>query len=134
MKKSDEEILVELKRLTEGLLFMSESDYPFEFVYWKGLREVTPQFLLGLSGQAEDAPVETLSLDEFFGIAVSEESWRAEPGRAEAQRYRALLELLKESLDELKVYKVGRIRMPVYIVGRTGTGNWLGVSTLVVET
>jgi hypothetical protein len=134
MKKSDEEILVELKRLTEGLLFMSESDYPFEIVYWKGLTEVTPQFLLGLSGQAEDAPVETLSPDEFFGVAMSEESWRAERARAEAQRYRALLELLKESLDELKVYKIGSIRMAVYIVGRTGTGNWLGLSTVVVET
>lgn len=134
MKKSDEEILAELKRLTEGLLFMSESEYPFEIVYWKGLREVTPKFLLGLSGQAEDAPVETVSPDEFFSVAMSEESWRAAEGRAEAERYRALVELLKESLDELKVYKVGRIRMPVYIAGRTGTQNWLGVSTVVVET
>ncbi|HEX8136385.1 MAG TPA: nuclease A inhibitor family protein [Pyrinomonadaceae bacterium] len=134
MQKSDEEILVELKRLTEGLLFTSESDYPFETVYWKGLPEVTPQFLLGLSGQVEDAAVEIVSPDEFFGVAMSEESWRAARGRAEAGRYRALLELLKESLDELKVYKVGRIRMPVYIVGRTGTGNWLGISTVVVET
>jgi Nuclease A inhibitor-like protein len=134
MKKSDEDILVELKRQTEGLLFMSESDYPFETVYWKGLPEVSKQFLLGLTGQAADAPVEILSPDDFFRVAMSEESWRAEEGRAEAKSYRALVELLTKSLDDVKVYRVGRISMPVYIVGRNWTGNWLGVSTVVVET
>ena len=134
MKKSDAEIIAELKQLTEGLLFMSESDYPFETVYWTGASEITRQFLLDQSGQAEDAPVEILSLDDFLRVAMSEESWRSTEGRAEAKRYRALAECLKESLDELKVYKIGRIRTPVYILGRNWTGNWLGISTLTVET
>jgi hypothetical protein len=128
MMKSDKEIIEELRQLTEGLLWMSESDYPFETIYWEGLPEINAQILRSLSGQAEDAPVEIASVDEFFRVAVSEES------RQEAKRYRGLVQTLKDNLDELKVYRVGQINIPVYIVGRNKTGNWLGISSRVVET
>lgn len=115
--KSDEEIIEELKQQTKGLLFMSESDYPFETIYWKGLSEISAQYLRSLTGQAEDTPVEIVSVDEFFRNTMFD-----------------LVRTLKDSLDELKVYRVGKINIPVYIIGRSKTGNWLGVSTRVVET
>jgi Nuclease A inhibitor-like protein len=132
--KSDTEIIEELKQLTAGLLWMSESDYPFETVLWEGLPEISPQFLRSLSGEAEDAPVEIVSVDEFFRVAMSEESWRTEESRQEAKKYRRLVQTLKDNLDELKVYRVGKINIPVYIVGRDKLGNWLGISSRVVET
>jgi hypothetical protein len=132
--KSDKGIIEELKQLTEGLLFMSESDYPFETVCWEGLPEISAQFLRSLSGEAEDAPVEIVSVDEFFRVAMSEESWRRDESRQDAQRYRGLVQTLKDNLEELKVYRVGKINIPVYIVGRNKTGNWLGISSRVVET
>jgi nuclease A inhibitor-like protein len=132
--KSDEEIIEELKRLTDGLLFMSEADYPFEIVYREGQAGMSPEDLRELSGQPDGSPVEVKSVDDFFRVAVSEPAWKGETERAVAKRYQALLRLLKENLDELKVYRVGEINIPVYIVGRAKTGNWLGVSTRVVET
>src|SRR5919202_963411 len=109
--KSDAEVLAELERAAEGLLFMSESDYPFETVYWKELPEVTPQFLRGLTGHAADAPVRTVSVDDFLRVAMSEEEWRAPESRLEAKRYRELARILKENLDDLKVYRVGEINI-----------------------
>jgi hypothetical protein len=132
--KSDKEIIEELKQLTDGLLWMSESDYPFETFLWEGMPEISPRFLRGLSGQTEDAPVEIVSVDDFFRVALSEESWRAEESRQEARRYQRLVQTLKDNLEEPKVYRVGNINIPVYIVGRNRTGNWLGLSTRVVET
>jgi hypothetical protein len=132
--KNDEDVMEELKEMTEGLLFMSESDYPFEIVCWKGLTEITPQYLRGREGQAEDAPVERVSVDEFFRVAISEDNGRAEESRSAAKRYRELAELMREQLEELRVYRVGEINITVYIVGRAQTGHWLGVSTHVVET
>jgi hypothetical protein len=132
--KSDREITEELKRLTEGLFWMSESDYPFETVCWEGLPEISTQFLRSLSEQAEDAPVEIVSVENFFRVGISEESWRAEESRREAKGYQKLVQTLKENLEEVKVYRVGKINIPVYIVGRSKTGNWLGLSTRVVET
>ena|SRR5438270_8935754 len=132
--KSDEEVLAELERATVGLLFISESDYPFEIVYWKELQEVSPQLLRSLTGHPESAPVEIVSLDDFFRVAVSEESWRSEESRRDAKKYRNLVRMLKDDLDEVKVYRIGGINISVYIIGRNRTGNWLGVSTRVVET
>jgi hypothetical protein len=132
--KSDEEIIEELKRMIDGLLFMSEADYPFEIVYREGQREMSPEYLRELSGQSGDAPVEVRSVDDFFRVAVSEPAWKGETELAVAKRYQALLRLLKENLDELKAYRVGEINIRVYIIGRAKTGNWLGVSTRVVET
>jgi hypothetical protein len=132
--KSDEEIIEELKRMTTGLLFMSESDYPFEIVYREGQNELSTEYIRELSGQPADSRVEVKSVDDFFRVAVSEPDWKGEAEIAVAGRYQALLRLLKENLDELKVYRVGTINIPVYIIGRSKKGNLLGVSTRVVET
>ena len=132
--KNDGEVVAELERASEGLLFMSEADYPFETVYWKELPEMNPKFLLSAAGLSDDVPVETVSVDHFFRIATSEESWRSENERREAKKYQNLVRILKDNLDELKVYRLGSINIPVYIVGRNKTGSWLGISTRVVET
>src|SRR2546429_9185274 len=105
--KSDEQLIAELESATAGLLFMSEADYPFEIVYWKGLTEISPQFLCGLTDHSEDTPVEIVGVNGFFRVAVSEESWRTEEDRREAKKYQNLVRILKENLDGLKVYRVG---------------------------
>ena len=98
-------------------MYMSESDYPFETVMWDGDTEVTPPFLRGLTGESHDCPIEKTNCDVFL-----------------RGRHQNLASLLKTNLSDLKVYTVGRINMPVYIVGRSPEGNWLGLSTRVVQT
>lgn len=132
--KSDQEIIEELKQLTNGLLFMSEADYPFEIVYREGQAELSPENVRELSGQTPDSPIEVTSLDKFFRAAIAEPDWKKEPELAVARRYQALLRFLEENLADVKVYRVGSINLAVYIVGRSKTGNWLGLSTRVVET
>jgi hypothetical protein len=132
--KSDEEIQQQLERAVAGLLVMSEADYPFEIVSWGATREITPDYLRTQAGAAPGATVQVLSPEKFFGQAMSEPEWKGADELAAARRYQALVRLLKENLDEPKVYRVGEINIPVYIVGRTPSGNWLGLSTRVVET
>lgn len=131
--KTDDEILSELKEASAGLLFMSESEYPFEAVRL-GTDEPTPASLRRLSGGAADTPVETQSLEDFFRVAVSEEDWRNAAERADAKKYQALAALLKENLKHVKAYRVGSVNIPVYLIGQSAQGNWLGLSTRVVET
>jgi len=114
--KTDEQILEELRKASLGLFCMSESDYPFELVRWDGPAEITPEFLLSVTGEPAEAPIEEREFDTFMG------------------RYPGLAQVLKVNLSDIKVYKVGRINIPVYVVGRSPQGNWLGVSTRVVET
>lgn len=118
MADNNAQILEQLKRATAGLLFMSESDYPFEVINWEGLTDLTHDFLCRASGESEDCQVEEMEVEDFLLD----------------EKYRNIVQVLSKNLAELKAYKVGRINMPVYVVGRSKRGNWLGVSTRVVQT
>jgi Nuclease A inhibitor-like protein len=133
MMKSDEQLLKELGEATDGLLFMSESDYPLEVFAW-GSAEPTREFLRGLACFDSSAAVETRGAREFFRAAASEPEWKGEDELAVARRFQSLLRLLETSLTDLKVYRVGAIDIKVYVAGRAPSGNYLGVSTRVVET
>jgi hypothetical protein len=130
--KSDEQILAEIGKAAGGLLLMSESDYPLEPFRMEGPHEPPPERLRQLAGEAEDAPVETLSLDDFFRAAAA--TTPRQDGGAAFGSFHPLVRTLKENLTGLRVYKVGRINMPVYVVGRSSSGSWLGISTRVVQT
>jgi len=117
--RSDEEILAELRRATAGLLVMSESDYPFEMIRWDGKVPITPEYLCNISDKPEGSPIQEIEVDNFFNMSG---------------RFRNLASLLKENLSDLKVYKVGTINIPVYIVGRSAEGNWVGLSTRLIQT
>ncbi|HYO91410.1 MAG TPA: nuclease A inhibitor family protein, partial [Pyrinomonadaceae bacterium] len=132
--RTDVQIIEELKKATEGLLFMSEADYPFEVVHLEGEVEPSQQRLRELGGAAADAPVETRSLEEFFRAAASEPEWKQGDELATARRFQSLMRLLKGSLSETRVYRVGEIKMAVFILGKSAEGNWLGLQTRAVET
>ena len=114
----DEQILDQLKRVTAGLLVMSESDYPFEIIQWDESTEITPEFLRSLTNESEEAQVEETSVEQFLATGPFEH----------------LEKFLREHLKDLRVYKVGAISIPVYIVGKSPEGSWLGLSTRVVQT
>jgi hypothetical protein len=130
--KTDEQLVEALREATRGLMFMSESDYPFEVVLWEA--EPTHDTLRALTGSDASAPVEERSAADFFRVAASEADWKGAQELASARRYQTLLRLLEENLTDLRVFRVGEINIPVYVVGRGPSGGWLGVSTRVVET
>lgn len=132
--KSDEELLADLKRASEGLFIMSESDYPFETVYLDGKIELSAQYLRQMAGKNDDATVETRSIEEFFGAATFEPDWKKGENLIRTPDYQSVVRLLEENLTDLRVFKVGEINIPVFILGKSGEGNWIGLSTRVVET
>jgi hypothetical protein len=132
--KSDEQLLEELETLIEGLLFMSEADYPFQTLCLKGEAEITEERLRKLAGAPADAPVETQALEAFFRAAASDPDWKNEKELAVAKRYQSLMRWLKENLENAIAYRVGRIDIQVYIIGRSRSGSQVGVSTRVIET
>jgi hypothetical protein len=123
-----------LKSLTEGLSYQSESDYAVE-PYVRAAGDGAPtakEFAKGREG--DDAAVRELDFDSFFGNYTDEQDWWGEEERAVARKFQALVAFLKESLKEIKVYRVGDVEADVYIVGRTATGDFAGVKTKIVET
>ena len=133
--KSDEEILSELARAAEGLLLLSESDHPLEPFRLEGAAaEPDRARLRELSGSPPDARVEVTTPDAFFAVAAGEQPWKGEAELSTARRFQHLLRVLKAELTDLRVYRVGEINIPAYVLGKSPSGNWLGLSTRVVET
>jgi len=54
--------------------------------------------------------------------------------KEEVRKFRDLVQTLKKTLKDIKVFKVGKVEADVYIVGRTESGDWAGLKTKVVET
>lgn len=132
--KTNEQLMAELRAAVEGLLLMSETDHPLEVVCWDGAQAITPEFLRREAGKGEDAPVEEVGAADVFRAAASEPEWKGAEELRTARRFQALVRLLEENLQGLTAYRVGEIDIRVFVVGRDREGNWLGVTTRLVET
>lgn len=117
----DAEILQQIEEKAAGQYFISESDYPFVPVNW-GSTEITDEFLKGQSEEKPDSEIEQKSFDEFYAKYAPREN------------YGVVLDALKNNLTDLRVYRVGRVNIGVYLIGKSPEGNWLGLSTRSVET
>lgn len=133
-RKSKAGVVDALKKASQGLLFQSETDAPFEAFEWDG-EEGKPDKakVLELAGLPPNTPVKTKGLDAFFKDATQEQEWMDDAEKAEVQKFRQLVQTLKESLADVKVFQAGRVESDVYIVGRVESG-WAGLKTKVVQT
>ncbi|MFN6471749.1 MAG: nuclease A inhibitor family protein [Nostoc sp. SerVER01] len=129
------EITEILKQSSADLLMMSESDYPFEVVLWTGsVDSLTTQKLLQLTNHPQDSQVEEVGLDYFFRNCAYEQEWHDEQQKQNAKKFQILVQTLKNNLNEIKVYRIGTINIDVYILGKTSSGDLVGLATKVVET
>jgi len=115
-----------LEKAAKGLLYMSESDEPFEVVDWPASGELTSDELLRLSGNASGIPVTQQPVAQFFDDAMAQQ----EDDAAALGNLRAAIE---GSLANPKVFRVGETEIAIYIVGKEGN-RWTGVKTKAVET
>ena len=128
----DKELITKLSQAVEGLLWLSESDYPFETIYLENVDNIETK-LLELTNSNAKTKIEIRDIDRFFHRVTQEDNWD-EDELEECKRYQALVKLLKTQLQDIKVYRVGEWEIQVYILGKTESGNVAGLSTMVVET
>jgi len=112
-----------LRKASEGLMYPSESEAPFDVFRWK---PSGPDSLKDVQAHAKKgAAVQEQPVDEFFNELQESE---------DAQRFAELRRKLESVVSGLKVYRVGKINIDVYLVGKAGSGDWVGLHTSSVET
>ena len=84
-------------------------------------------------GVTPNTPTKVKGLGTFFKDMTTEQDWQDDEERAEVDRFQQLVQTIKETLSDVKVFQVGKGEADVYIVGRTEDG-WAGLKTKVVET
>lgn len=124
-----------LTKASSGLLMPSESDYPFTPFTWTGATKpaLTPARLLELTGQAPDTAVEVVELAYFFRNVASPQPWHDRQQAMDVRKFQRLMRVFERHLADVRVYRVGTIRIDAYIVGRCGI-DLTGLSTTLIET
>lgn len=121
-----------IQKTAEGLLFMSESDHPFEVVQFTLDASTVEQQLQAIA--QKELPVEKQSLEYFFRNATKEYPEAYEPQKQIARRFQALQELLKSELKDVEVYRIGEIQIDAFIIGQLKDGTYGGLRTKLIET
>jgi CRISPR/Cas system-associated protein Csx1 len=129
-----EELLNKLAWLSQDLLFPSESDEPFSPLVWaSNLPELNPDEVQKILGLSPDTPIEEQTVEEFFARVTTIQAWFEEAESQNAHKFQILVNELLSHLSKPKVFKVGKIEVEVYIVGRA-FDTWLGLKTRLVQT
>ena len=125
-----------LKQASDGLLFMSESEYPFEVFLWESenQQDISPEFILKKTARSLDTPVAFVNLESFFEIATTEQDWHGVEEKETVRKFQNLVKTLKDNLTDLKVARLGTIEIDVYIVGKSPNNEFAGLITKVIET
>lgn len=130
------EIATVLQSASEGLLWMSESDYPWDVLVWPhgSTATLTDADVLQQTGHDPNTPIAQTDWARFFEAACQVQAWHNETEIVMVQRYQALVEILQTHLTDLRVYRVGEIEVDIYVLGITADGTIAGLATKAIET
>jgi hypothetical protein len=128
-----------LEWASRGLLYTSESDYPFVYFRHAGISRSTRAALSigefrALLGISPSTAVEVISLDDFFARHIERVDPADDVARALVPRYVLLRETLRATLSHVVVYRVGAIAIDCYAVGFDARGDLEGLTTISIET
>ena len=141
----------ELEKAAEGLYYMSESDYPYQFFTLPAESDddLTPEGFLSRLGMTQavidehnlplDRLVEEWAFDGFFptddDLARYHGTDTNDPEVvAESKQYRKLEAALRKRLRGLKVLRVGQVQVRCYVAGLDERGYLAGLVTTAIET
>jgi hypothetical protein len=133
-KEDSVDALARIAKAANGLLYSGEADYPLEPFVWAGGVPFTPEALYTLTKLPAATPVTQEDFNDFFAPMLDLPDDPSPEARARVKHFRSLVRVLKQTLHDLNVYKLGTIEMPTFIVGRLADGTVTGLRTTVVET
>lgn len=123
-----------LKQACEGLNFVSETDSGVTPVFGERPRSTSTADVLAAIGVSAPESVEETEFERFFSRLSDEKAWFAPEQRTNAKRFDALKRLLETELSDLKVFRIGKIRLTIYALGSAADGKIAGVKMDAIET
>jgi hypothetical protein len=114
-----------LKKASANLEYPSESDTPFDVFHWGKATSPALEQVQARAGKART--IEEVHVPTFFQQLTQSD---------DADRFAALERALNQTLSEIKIYRVGvgEVKVDVYLIGKTKSGEWAGLHTVSVET
>ena len=126
----------EIISLSSDLMYPSESDEKIEYFEM----EVSTDEKLSLAnfrmynGIRPEIEIEEMDFELFFKPLIKTEDWFGDEEKKWAEDGLKLKRLLTEKLKEIKILKVGRIEIDVYLFGKSEKCKWEGIKIKLIET
>lgn len=120
-----------LENAASGLQMMSESDYPFDY-FSTDDTAIDENLALKITGKAAGTLVTTTTLDDLLRNMIDPARGAVSPQQAE--QYKQMAAVLKDTLQNITVYRVGEVQVEVLIIGLTEEGTAAGMRTKLIET
>jgi hypothetical protein len=122
-----------LKTACLPLTFISETDADvIPFTAGKPATHSLDSYLTALDVNSTE--IEERTFDNFFDRLTSEKDWHGPKENERRKRWSNLRVVLEKGLDDLRVIRVGRVRLDIYVVGVDASGKLAGVKTKAIET
>ena len=118
----------------DGLFYVSETDARVLPFCGGAAQDVTGENILHQTNSNTATPVEEISFYEFFDRLTAIKDWYGAAERERAEKFLGLQKLLEENLRDLKVFRLGKVRLAIFAVGIDKDGRLMGITTGAVET
>jgi Nuclease A inhibitor-like protein len=146
-----QEVVDQLEDAVEGVLYLSESDYPWTVVAFADGAPVTEDNLKALiadvyvphEGQEtlEERVIEVRTLAQLMDPLTVPKDWWGDYEIMQAAQYTKIREVLETGLTNIQVFRLGKQSgnnligaIDVYVLGQTADGDVVGMWSVSVET
>ena len=126
----------EIISLSSDLMYPSESDEKIEYFEM----ELSTDERLSLvnfrmyNGIRPEIEIEEMDFEKFFAPLIKIEDWFGDDEKKWANDSLKLKQLITDKLKDIKIYKVGKTEVEVYLFGKSEDCKWEGLKTKLIET
>ncbi len=124
----------QIQETTADLYYISETDALILPFVGQPAQSVSREAILEQTENAPDSPVEERTFTEFFARLIEIQDWFGDEEIKTAENFLLLKKLLENNLRDLKVYKIGKVQIDIYVVGLDAKNILTGIKTKAIET
>lgn len=132
-KKNSLDLLALLQDACKGLVYISETDAPVTAFVSDHKISNGEDIIHQLIGKTDEA-VSEVDFGQFFSRLTTIKEWHGDREKARAKKFLDLQKLIEENLSDRKVFRVGSVRLRIFVVGFDNQHRAAGVKTNAVET
>ena len=133
-KISAEALVEQLKKAVKGLNYVSEVDSEVDVFTGVKAAKVNKSVIFNQTKTSTNTFIEEINFADFFCHLTKISDWFSLDEIEIAEKFSVLRDLLERNLEQLKIFKLGRTRIKIYIVGLHSDGILMGIQTNSLET
>lgn len=118
----------------KDLFYISETDAPIEVIFRSPERKEPLFEIASTEVGASKNEIEKHTPEDFFDKLTAKRDWHEERDKKRTERLTRLRKLLESNLDDLMLFRSGRVRIEIVVLGFDSEGNAAGIRTKAVET